>query len=77
MVEFNKINKLKDFWCFVMDCEGYWYKIPVNKKYQFERWVENVESMEIIYDDEDFTKYRCMHPVNYMFKDVTTLKENI
>lgn len=76
MVDFKKINELAPYWCFITDAEGHWYKIPVNKKYEFEKWVQAVESISDLYDYEDFDKYRCMHPVNYMFKEPTTLKEH-
>lgn len=74
MVDFNKI---KDYWCFVTDNDGHWYRIPVNTKFQFEKWVEVIETIDFTYDDQDFSKYRSMHPINYMFKDVEVLKENI
>jgi hypothetical protein len=63
------------YWCFVTDNTGHWYKIPVSKKYDFEEYIHAMEN-DLIWDNDDFEKYRCMHPVNYMFKDIEVLKEN-
>lgn len=75
MVDFNKINELKDYWCFVTDNSGGWYKIPVNYRFMFTQWLDAVENMNDVWDHPDFTQYRSMHPVSYMFKEITTLKE--
>lgn len=59
-------------WCFVRDDSCHWYKIPVNKKSEFEDWVENNDTWE----GESFDNFRCMSPENYMFPQVLVLKES-
>jgi hypothetical protein len=46
----------------------------VNKKSSFEQWVEDMEND--VDPDEDFERYRCMSPENYMFPEVKVLKES-
>jgi hypothetical protein len=73
-----------EYFCFVIDHDGHWYKIPVSEKSNFNDWVELTSQRylteEIIKRLEEthecFDDYRCMHPVNYMFKEIEVLKEN-
>jgi hypothetical protein len=55
--------------------DGHWYKIPVSLKESFYDWQESMYT-ESEWLGCDFDKYRCMHPCNYMFKEIEVLKEN-
>jgi len=72
----------KENLCFVSDIDGLWYKLPVKLKDDFYDWVDSrmnyvsEEDLEACHQENPFVKYRCLHPVNYMFKDVSVLKEN-
>ena len=67
---------------FIQDEEGQWYKIPVSQKENFEKWIELNSKPSCQVEDEDFAGLpdfyfsRCMHPCNYMFKDIQVLKES-
>lgn len=74
------------YWCFVTDNDGHWYKIPVEERENFYKWVELMEDDH--WDSEDsgffeevdfinFDNFKSMHPLNYMFKrgDLEVLKE--
>lgn len=68
---------MKDnYYCFISDCDRHWYKIPVDKLYAFNEYLAAINNKEIEYCEENFEKYRCMHPCNYMFKNVEVLKES-
>jgi hypothetical protein len=77
-------SKKSEYVCFVTDSDGYWYKIPVSEKQNFEDWVELIGMRYVTVEDLKrmdeangrFDDYRCMHPVNYMFKETFVLKEN-
>ncbi len=61
-------------YCFIEDFDGLWYKIPVSLRGEFCQWLEDIqEYRERLH--ENFDKYRCMHPCNYMFKSVKVLRE--
>ena len=62
-------------WCFTTDSSGHWFKIPVVYKSIFEDYVDAMEN-DKDWKGENFEKYRCMHPVNYMFKEISVLKES-
>ena len=66
-----------DYWCFVTDNDGHWYKIPVSKKPEFEDWCE-CEENGFEHDYPDYDNFRSMHPLNYMFKinELKVLKES-
>ena len=55
--------------CFVVDHEGAWYKLPVALRDEFYDYLDGISN-------EDFMKYRCLHPCNYMFSDLQVLKES-
>jgi hypothetical protein len=68
--------------CFVSDKDGYWYKIPVTSRSDFYDWSDNIkgkyiaeEDLAYEYCEYSWPKYRCMPPLNYMFKDLKVLKE--
>lgn len=67
---------------FIQDEEGHWYKIHVSQKENFEKWTELCNKPSCQVEDEDyeglpdFDSHRCMHPCNYMFKDIQVLKES-
>lgn len=65
---------------FIQDDEGHWFKIKVSQKEKFYEWIEfcnkpSCQVKEEDYDGPDFDKLRCMHPCNYMFKEIFVLKE--
>lgn len=66
----------KEYWCFVTDNDGHWYRIPVSKREEFHDWCEcEVNGFDHEYPDYD--GYKAMHPINYMFKidEIKVLKE--
>lgn len=77
----KKLIVKKEYFCFVTDNDGHWYKIPVKLKTKFEDWVEYSATYTEALDRDDlanvpdFDDYRCMHPVNYMFEKILVLKE--
>ena len=75
----QKKRSVSSHLCFVTDNVGHWYKIPVSEKQNFEDWLE-ITSHDKHEDSVEFNKcfddYRCMHPVNYMFKEIEVLKES-
>jgi hypothetical protein len=62
---------LEEYFCFVCDKNGLWYKIPVRVKNTFDEFSENNNPLI-----KEFSKYRSMHPCNYMFNDIFVLKES-
>ena len=66
---------VEEYWCFVIDFKGIGYRIPVSKREEFYDWDESCQNG---YQNNDFLNFRCMHPVNYMFKieDLKVLKES-
>lgn len=65
---------------FIQDSDGIWYKIPVSQRNKFEEWIEisnkpSCQFEEGDYNGPNFDDYRCMHPCNYMFKEINVLKE--
>jgi len=67
--------EINNYYCFTTNRVGRWYKIPVNKRNLFDNYVDAMENDDKQYDGENFEKYRCMHPCNYMFKNIEVLKE--
>ena len=67
---------INNYYCFITDHDGHWYKIPVDKRNLFDDYLDAMANDDIDYNGETFTKYRCMHPCNYMFKNVEVLKES-
>jgi hypothetical protein len=64
-----------NMYCFVTDSSGHWFKIDVSQKQDFEDYVESMEN-DACWEGEDYSQYRCMHPVNYMFPILEVLKES-
>lgn len=61
---------------FIQDDEGNWYIIPVSQKEKFKEWIELCNKPSCQVEDEnfddfpDFDSHRCMHPSNYVFKEI-------
>lgn len=70
-----------DYFCFVSDADGVWYRVPVKLREDFYDWTESKSNYVAEEDLEaepyfpDFSKYRSLHPCNYMFKTIEVLKE--
>ena len=61
----------------MQDSRGLWYKIPLDKRSQIEQYFQNIiEKNDNNYYDSSFDQYICLHPCNYMFKNVEVLKES-
>lgn len=55
---------------------GSWYKIPVELRQQIENDFEMVLLKNHYHlSSINWDEYKCMHPCNYMFKEIEVLKE--
>lgn len=73
----------EEYFCFLSDTDGLWYRVPVKMRDEFYDWIDSKllyvaeEDLESEPYFTDFSKYRCLHPCNYMFKSVEVLKETL
>lgn len=62
--------------CFYQAYTGRWFKIPVLLRPKIEEYFEKVQENPYHTSDICWDMFICMHPNNYMFKEIEVLKEN-
>lgn len=68
LIKSNIYPKTK--YCYVTDENHHWYFIPVRNRIHFyDSYPEEIVKY--------YNKYKCIHPVNYMFDKKEVLKENV